>query len=366
MAFIRKLFVASIAAGALVATSSHAGGWDPIGDITHPDRIVRNVANTVNTAAGQGGPIVQFIAAPITAPLNAFNGCVHDLRTCPQQVINSTPQTVLVNVCLQDLSKCPENVLKGSVATAVWPVIWQYKQGLLNQAQGRWQALPEDFISEFGGDYPEIDLHQIRFATGINTVHGQAITFSNLIFIPWNISLDTRSGRQLLLHELEHSVQYRLKGGEAPFLSEYIMHAAGQIVGCGCVNVHDSIGIERSAISKAAHEIGNDGWQFVIQNSCREAINVAVHYLDESGTWQTHTWEFDAGERAALAVGDVRVQTRNTIYYFAATSVDGTISWHSNDDNLAFDLGGQRVDFYQRNKSGDSENFSESFTCGDS
>ncbi|WP_250456271.1 DUF4157 domain-containing protein [Caballeronia sp. ATUFL_M2_KS44] len=34
----------------LLSTSEYAGAWDPIGDITHPDRIVRNVGREVDNA----------------------------------------------------------------------------------------------------------------------------------------------------------------------------------------------------------------------------------------------------------------------------------------------------------------------------
>src|SRR5262249_20439060 len=158
-----------------------------------------------------------------------------------------TPQQIAQ--CLNDVLRCPQQILSSIPAQAVWPIIGSYKASLNAQAVGRWQSLPENFIRVAQQYYPQINLRAVRIATNINTLHGQAITFFYDIYIPGGLDWTTRSTVSLILHELEHTVQYANRGGEQPFLSEYIAKAIGQIIQNKSVNIHDDIDIENAAIS---------------------------------------------------------------------------------------------------------------------
>ncbi len=340
-----------------------AGGWDPIGDITHPERILRNVTRETNNAVNQGGPIVGTIAAPITGPLNAINGCMQDLRTCPQEAINQVPQAALIDICLRDINKCPDNVIKGAPASLVWPMISSYKQSLLTQAQNRWRSLPEDFVQEFSKEYPGIDLSSVRFATGINTIHGQAITFGTLIFFPGQISLVAKSDRELMLHELEHTAQYQRKGGERQFLTEYLLHGAGRAIDCRCVNIHDSIGTERDAISKASRAITDFGWLFYITNSCSKDLHITFYILNTDGVWRLHNYDFSRGESAFLSsrTGD-RIHSINRLFFYYASDND-QLEWLGTDPTRSWNVNGEAKLFRDKTISPDAELFTLSLTC---
>jgi len=356
--FSRILVVAST----VLAEAAFAGGWDLVGDIAHPDRIVRNVARETNNAANQMGPVGPFIAAPITGPLNAFSNCAQDLRTCPQEVINQTPQANVIQACVANISRCPDNVIKMAPMQTVWPIMMQYKQGLISQTRGQWFGLPETFIEDFASYYPEINLRQVRYATNINTVHGQAITFANLIFFPSRINLDTEAGIKLMLHELQHTVQYRLKGGEQQFLSEYGMHALGHIIQCRCVNVHDEIGTERDAIAKAADVFRVTGQPIVVTNKCDDTVNFAVHYLTSSGSWRTRYWySIPPAERTYLSADDRRLMTPNALIYFYAIQPDSNQEWSGNDG--AWEVDGETQGFIKVRLSSTDQVLGVSLSC---
>ena len=54
-----------------------------------------------------------------------------------------------------------------------------------------------------------------------------------------------------MLHELEHVVQYEVRGGEQAFLSEYIQKAITQATARGTWRVHANIDLEQAAQEKA-------------------------------------------------------------------------------------------------------------------
>jgi hypothetical protein len=124
-----------------------------------------------------------------------------------------------------------------------------YKRHLTAQVRG-WNRLPPDFIAQVQPFY-KVNLNAIQYAVGINTVHGSNITFGNQIFFTRQFSFGDENDLHLLFHELEHSVQYQNRGGEAAFIAEYVAKAAGQILRTRTFNVHDLIDFEGAAEQKA-------------------------------------------------------------------------------------------------------------------
>ena len=152
--------------------------------------------------------------------------------------------------CAGNLPKCAEKEIKRIPYRALQPVLSRYKSHLFNQADGRFYKLPNWVINSVDSQY-SIKLDRIRFATNINTIHGSAITWENSIFFPRNINLANPNDLHWLLHEIEHSVQYKNKGGFSGFFGEYLAHATGKIIKYGSFNVHDNISVERAADRKA-------------------------------------------------------------------------------------------------------------------
>jgi hypothetical protein len=153
--------------------------------------------------------------------------------------------------CLGDLSKCPSIAVAGYAYSAIAPVAEQYIQYLEGQGDGKWKTIPEDIIGRIQQYYPEIDLHSIRYAEQINTIHGFDITIGNDIFFVQPQNFNTFYGYGKLAHELQHSVQYQKKGGVDAFLAEYIAKSGGAIVANRSFNVHDDIDLEQEAIAKS-------------------------------------------------------------------------------------------------------------------
>ncbi|TIV74924.1 MAG: DUF4157 domain-containing protein, partial [Mesorhizobium sp.] len=110
--------------------------------------------------------------------------------------------------CVTNLSACPELAKKKLIAETVWGIIQSYKLALYRQVGGGWHTLPKGFRDKASSYYPELNLSGIRYAEGINTGHGQAITFGNDIFIPYRLDFSKKRDVQLILHEMQHSVQY--------------------------------------------------------------------------------------------------------------------------------------------------------------
>lgn len=114
------------------------------------------------------------------------------------------------------------------------------------QANNRWQKLPPKLKGVlrdyFKGNrhWPlRYDLDNVRFATRIQTLHGLAITFENNIFFPRDINLESRADVRLMIHELEHTMQYAARGGLGPFIANYIVNsteATAQVIAEGRID----------------------------------------------------------------------------------------------------------------------------------
>lgn len=169
-------------------------------------------------------------------------GAARDLKNLPRSVRD----------CARNFGACVDKNAKRLVYAAFWPVIERYKAHLFNQGKGRWQTLPESLIAAAQQHYPEINLRGVRYATGVDTVHGQAITWNDAIFFPRNVDVNAYDDLRLMLHELEHVVQYRRRGGDQAFISEYVLKAPGKVIERGSFSVHDHMDLERAADAKAS------------------------------------------------------------------------------------------------------------------
>lgn len=153
--------------------------------------------------------------------------------------------------CFSNPSGCPSEIASNLAYSTVAPIVDQYIQFLERQGDGRWLGIPPGIINAISSQYPEINLSNVRYATGINTAHGQAITIGNSIFFPGELNLNNAYDQILLFHELEHVVQYQRRGGIRQFLAEYIFKVPCKIIQMRSFNVHDFIDIEQAAIAKS-------------------------------------------------------------------------------------------------------------------
>ena len=152
--------------------------------------------------------------------------------------------------CISDIARCPSQVIARLGYQVIAPFANSYIQSMENQADGRWQGLPPDFIGQVQVFYP-VNLSGVRYATNINTVHGNAITIGNEIFFPGDLDLSDDDDAHTMYHELQHVVQYARRGGVQAFLTEYVLKSGGQVISQGSINVHDSIDLEQEAIAKS-------------------------------------------------------------------------------------------------------------------
>jgi hypothetical protein len=173
------------------------------------------------------------------------NHLARELRNAPESYWN----------CLKDLKHCHDKTAARFIYLICWRIIREYKADLFRQAEGKWQSIPANVVNRIAHHYPEIEVDKVMFAPAIDTRHGQHITWGNRFFYSKKITPDTiidfteYRHASVLLHELEHVVQYHRRGEEA-FLGEYILKAAGKIIQKRSVNIHDVIDIERAAIAK--------------------------------------------------------------------------------------------------------------------
>ena len=111
--------------------------------------------------------------------------------------------------CVRNLSKCPQQILGATIYAQLAPIVDAYKLSLNAQAVGKVQALPSRFVATVAPMYGGVDLNTVRYATGIDTIHKQAITIDNFIYFPGSLDLSTQEDVTLMVHELEHVLQYK-------------------------------------------------------------------------------------------------------------------------------------------------------------
>ncbi len=274
------------------------------------------------------------------------------------------PKEAIKN-CISDIFHCPEELLSRTGYEAVRPIVQQYLHFLETQAYRHWKTLDPDFINDWQSDY-SVDLRQVRYATSINTVHGEAITIGYNIFFPNEIDISYKDDEELMLHELEHVVQYSRRGGVEPFLSEYILKSAGKIIAHRSINIHDSIDIESAAIRKGKWLTRRTyGLSFIIHNKCKYPIKIALHYRDKEGDWHTPGFfNFDPGEKSYLSTEDSKVYSNNGIFYLYAETHDGRHKWKGNK-KFTIENSQTTVEFFEQkeNLNPNMESFSRSFAC---
>jgi hypothetical protein len=150
------------------------------------------------------------------------------------------------------MSACPGQIIARLGYQSVKPIVDGYIGFLNSQVGNRVHAFDANFIASIQRYY-SVNISGVRYATGINTLHGMNITIGNMIYFVRDVDLTDPNDAQLAYHELEHVVQYANRGGVEPFLAEYILKAGGSILqGGNSINVHNNIDLERAAISKAS------------------------------------------------------------------------------------------------------------------
>ena len=99
-----------------------------------------------------------------------------------------------IQQCIANLSACPGQIIARIGYQTIRPIIDHYIEFLQNQAGNNLYRLDQSMISQIQGFY-SIDLHQIRYAMGINTIHGQNITIGNTVYFVR--SMDFRPERRV-------------------------------------------------------------------------------------------------------------------------------------------------------------------------
>jgi hypothetical protein len=197
----------------------------------------------------------------------------------------SAPQ---IQQCISNLSACPAQIIARLGYQTVRPIVDQYIGFLQNQAGNNVYRLDQSVIAAIQQFY-SVDLHNVRYAVGINTIHGQNITIGNTVYFVRGMNFNDPNDAWTLYHELEHVVQYANRGGVEPFLSEYILKAGGSILrGGNSIDVHDNIDLENAANAKAnqvaaAANNGVAGQNWPPQSYPAPQVNVGAFCYTQAG-----------------------------------------------------------------------------------
>lgn len=238
-------------------------------------------------------------ACQIFPPLavTIFNGPLFKGGVIPKDTIDK---------CIQYPGKCLDEVVARGGYEFVRPITDAYFGHLRNQAAKKFNKIPESIIQKLQ-PYYNFDLRNVKYATNINTVHGQNITVGSEIFFINDIDFNACSDFILLAHELEHVSQYASRGGVEAFIPEYILKAIGKVLETGTFNVHDYIDIESSALTKAEVHIGCAP---LIQGLGKQANLIDVDFdndglVDSFGLIEKgHVIHFGSGEIRKTIVND--------------------------------------------------------------
>lgn len=217
--------------------------------------VVKKVENTTTTIAG--GAINAGIQKVTDLPVTAFNAADKVAQGKIGEALEELKDGVVRHV-----------IATNPITATTVDAVRAYRGALQEQAKNKWQTLPSELIDILKPHY-DFDLEQIRFATDINTVHGQAITFEYEIFFPKNVDFRTYDDLRWLLHELEHTQQYKDVGGFEPFVTKYLLNGAAKIIQHKSVNIHDEISLEKDADKKRDSIIETVFSQYVHQPVAR-------------------------------------------------------------------------------------------------
>jgi hypothetical protein len=190
--------------------------------------------------------------------------------------------------CLKDRNACASTITANFAYGVVAPIADQYISHLQHQAEGKWQKLPDILIGVIAGKYPGIDLHDIRYATEIDTIHGDHITLGNDIYFADKMDIWNVGGICILAHQLQHAAQAQAHGGVRPLLAEHIAKAAGSIIEKKSVNTHYDVDLEADAIAKSSEVIALYGWKNIANcNTPRITLS------SSTGGFDVHLWRQD-------------------------------------------------------------------------
>ncbi len=141
-------------------------------------------------------------------------------------------------------------LIDAAIAPGVGVIVGAYFLYLETQAEGKLKPIPDPLRSWLQPHY-NIGLNEIYYAENIDTVHGQAITVEDHIYFPSAVNLSKCDDACWIMHEIEHSVQYRTMGGKVPFVAKYAAQIATNIIQTQSFDVHDVLDIEADADAKA-------------------------------------------------------------------------------------------------------------------
>jgi len=160
--------------------------------------------------------------------------------------------------CAGNVNKCNELIAKGAY-NVIAPIINGYISYLESEVR-QWYILSPVEILQLQRFYSN-DLHNIRFAFNINTRINNNVTIGNEVFFEGFPQFHSNpNDASLLFHELEHTVQYKNRGGIQGFMTEYVLKAGGSMLrGGNAVDIHDNIDLERAANAKA-QQVLNAVW----------------------------------------------------------------------------------------------------------
>lgn len=263
---------------------------------------------------------------PILNP-ETKNQCFADFFNCAESVLKQITKADLIQQCRKNFQQCPKYVINSFPAELAGPIVDDYIVNLRIQSNNKRQNLPTEFISSFQKYFPTINLGMVTFSTNINTIHGQAITIGEEIFFPDNPDFESRSGRELMLHELRHVVQYQNKGGIKPFLSEYFLHAAGKVIQNRNFNVHDAIGTERDAAQFASQTILQYGRAFFVRNKCTSDVDLSLLFWDGQDWTTTSFMTLTPGTETTLLRGNELMHSAAAQFGWYGVEADGDREW---------------------------------------
>jgi hypothetical protein len=219
------------------------------------DSIVSNAGTTIQSVNNQIVSAVTGIGSdPVFGPLSS---------TIPFPVLMPTdPHSALGKLATG---------LAVSGAPAGAAIVASYFQALEARATDHLKPLPDILRHLLQAHYREIDLGRIYYADSMpdHSFAMDALTVDRHIYMKGNRDfIGSRGDLQLLLHELQHCVQYEIMGGHGEFLLRYMAEgtASAVLVPISWVegiartmidgswtehNLHDSMGTEAEATSKA-------------------------------------------------------------------------------------------------------------------
>jgi hypothetical protein len=201
------------------------------------------VNNVVNGTARNAVDCIKYPRECVENKINKVGTAGSKLIQDPIGYLTTLPTSILVDVCSAPVQ--------------------QYEQGLQQQVN-QWKELSNEFILASQHFY-SVDLTTIKIAENISTSNGAAQTFGNKIYFPRAINLTDWNDIWLMLHELEHTVQYsRSEYGQAGKICEY----EAKSIGSGFE--HDAIDMEKAADNKANFAV----------NEVYQAINKGTAQLD--------------------------------------------------------------------------------------